>query len=86
MTPIIGYSSTRVNSIDSSQQKDEYGRWLTSSNFQRIKTIGQNQATDNRNRQGSFATLLKQAEQDNSPKNKIELKPNSLNLSVDILA
>lgn len=87
MAPIIGYSNTRVNPTSSTENKAEYGQWLYSSNFRAIKATANAQPIDNRNRQASFATLLKQAEQDNAPKSSnIELRPTNLQTSVDILA
>ncbi|HAJ90991.1 MAG TPA: hypothetical protein DCM27_08310 [Rhodospirillaceae bacterium] len=92
MASIIGYtnySNNRVNSIDTTSEKDEFGKWLHTPNFRAVKTATA-QAVEGRNEKISFATLLKQADQDNQKAEKVELRPNNLlgkNLSnIDILA
>lgn len=87
MAPTIGYSNIRVNSIDSSTDKDEFGKWLHTPNFRTIK-IATAQAVDGRIQQRpSFATLLKQADQDNVRTDKVELRPRANNIgNIDIIA
>ena len=83
MTPTIGYSSSRINSIDSSQG-DEFGKWLHSSNFRAVKSAANAQSVDNQGRR-SFASVLKQVEQDNHPKSAdVELRPVSRGGLLDI--
>lgn len=86
MAPIIGYSNTRVNPPYSAESKGEYAKWLYTPNFRPVKATPDNQTQDNRNRQASFASLLKQAEQDNSTKSNVELRPNNRQTTIDILA
>lgn len=83
MTPIIGYSDTRINSIDSSQG-DEFGKWLHSSNFRAVRAGANAQSVDNKDRR-SFASVLKQVEQDNRPKNpSVELRPTGRGGLIDL--
>lgn len=87
MTPTIGYSNTRVNSIDSSSEKDEFGKWIHTPNFKAIRSASNAQDVNNRTRQMSFATLLKQADQDNGKAAQVELRPaNRQFTNIDILA
>ncbi len=87
MAPIIGYSNTRVNAPVSSENKDEFGKWLHTPNFRAVKTAANVQNVENRNRQASFASLLKQAEQENGIKSSnIELRPANRQSFIDILA
>ena len=86
MAPIIGYSNIRVNPTYSAESKKEYGLWLYAPVSRPAKATPLNQPIDNRNRQASFATLLKQAEQDNTPKTTVELRPANRQTSIDILA
>lgn len=86
MAPIIGYSNTRINPTYSAENKGEYGQWLYAPVSRPAKAPPLNQPIDNRNRQASFATLLKQADQDNTPKPTIELRPTTRQTSIDILA
>ena len=87
MAPTIGYSNIRVNSIDSSTDKDEFGKWLHTPNFRTVK-IATAQAVEGRVAQKtSFATLLKQADQDNTRPDKVELRPRTNLLgNIDIIA
>ena len=84
MTPTIGYSSSRINSIDSSQG-DEFGKWLHSSNFKAVKSAANAQSVDNQGRR-SFASVLKQVEQDNQrpPSSEVELRPLNRGGLIDI--
>jgi hypothetical protein len=86
MAPIIGYSNIRVNSIDTTSEKDEFEKWMHGPNFRAIKSATA-QAVENRTtQQASFATILKQADQDNNKVEKVQLRPaNRLN-NIDILA
>ena len=88
MAPIIGYSNTRVNPTYSAESKGEYGQWLYTSVSRPAKVTGNgnNQPIENRNRQASFATLLKQAEQDNFKKSDVQLRPANRQVTIDILA
>lgn len=86
MAPIIGYSNTRVNATVSSENKDEFGKWIYTPNFRAIRATANSQPIENRNRQSSFATLLKQADQDNTPKSGVELRPANRPSIIDILA
>lgn len=86
MAPIIGYSNTRINPTYSADNKGEYGQWLYAPVSRPAKVTPLNQPIDNRNRQASFATLLKQAEQDNLLKSSVELRPTNRQTSIDILA
>lgn len=63
MTPIIGYSNTRVNSIDSSQTKnDDFAKWLHSPNYKAVKGAANTQGSDtNNNRNKSFASYVQDA-------------------------
>lgn len=88
--PIIGYSNTRVNSIDTTSEKDEFGKWMHGPNFRAVKSSTGQAVESKVVEKTSFATLLKQADQDNSKVEKVELHPvNRLSLSninIDILA
>lgn len=87
MAPIIGYSTTRVNPTYYADNKGEYGQWLYAPVSRPAKATPLSQPIDNRNRQASFATLLKQAEQDNTTeKSTVELRPTNRQTSIDILA
>lgn len=76
MAPIIGYSNMRVNSIDTTSDKDEFAKWMHGPNFKAIKTATA-QAIESRTSEKptSFAALLKQADQDNQKPQKVELRP-----------
>lgn len=86
MATTIGYSDTRVNATNSSQNKDEFGKWLNSSNFQVVRATSKIQRIDNTTRQQSFATLLKQAEQDNNNPKPAELRLGQHISHINILA
>lgn len=85
-SPIVGYSNMRVNSIDTTSEKDEFEKWMHGPNFRAVKSATA-QAVENRTTEKiSFATLLKQADQDNDKTEKVQLRPaNRLN-AIDILA
>lgn len=82
MAPIIGYSNTRINSIDSSKN-GEFDKWIYSSNFRAIKATSAAQGTDNENRK-SFANFLKDAEK--QERSTVVLKPANRANITDIIA
>lgn len=86
MTPFIGYSNIRVNSIETTSDKDEFGKWMHGPNFRAVKTSTA-QAVENRTTEKtSFATLLKQADQDNNKAETVQLRPANRLVNLDILA
>lgn len=84
MLPIVGQTNTRVNPVETSD-KDEFGQWVHVHNFRAVKsaanaqTTGNNTNSDTNNRQVPFAVLMKQADQDNRPQQKVELRPRNNN-------
>jgi hypothetical protein len=82
MAPIIGYSNTRVNSIDTTAKNGEFDKWLYSSNFRAVKAASASQGTDNENRK-SFANFLKDAEKQDRP--SVVLKPANRPAIFDII-
>lgn len=84
MSPVIGNSDTRVNSVDSSR-KDEFGKWLHSSNYRAVKAAADVQNVDNQGRR-SFANVLKQVSQDNQKPSGVVLKPVGRAVITDIEA
>lgn len=86
MLPITGYSNIKVNSIDTTSEKDEFSKWLHTPNFRAIKTATAQAVEDKSTEKTSFATLLKQAEQDNSRGEQVELRPANRFTNLDILA
>lgn len=86
LPPISGYSNLRVNSVETTSEKDEFGQWLHTPNFRALKTVTA-QAVENKTAERtSFATLLKQAEQDNNQTEQVELRPTNRFSNIDILA
>lgn len=75
LPPISGYSNLRVNSIETTSEKDEFEQWMHRPNFRAVKTVTA-QAVGNKVAEATpFATLLKQADQDNNAVNKVECVP-----------
>ena len=94
MIPIIGYSANRVKPVEDSPA-DDFGQWVHAHNFRAVKSAANSQSTgnntgnDTNNRQQvPFAVLLKQAEQDNSRPQQVELRPraNQFFGELDIIA
>ena len=78
MLPIAGYSNTRVNSIDTTSEKDEFGQWVHMHNFRSAKSSAHAKSDEkNTKREVPFAVLLKQADQDNNAPQRVELRPRS---------
>ncbi len=82
MAPIVGYSNTRINSIDSSGN-GEFDKWIYSSNFRAIKAASATQGTDNESRK-SFANFMKEAA--NQERSTVVLRPANRNHITDIIA
>lgn len=82
MTPPIGYSDTRINSINSAGRNSEFDKWIYSPNFKTVKAIAETQATDNKDRK-SFANFLKDAEKQQRP--VVILKPANRAAIIDII-
>lgn len=86
MLPVTGYSNLKVNSIDTTSEKDEFGQWLHNPNFRAVKSATAQAVEGKVTDKTSFASVLKGVEQDNIQTQKVELRtPNRLN-NIDILA
>ncbi len=86
MTPFIGYSNIRVNSIDTTSEKDEFSKWMHGPNFRAVKSSTAQSVENRATEKTSFATLLKQSDQDNQVAGKVQLRPTNRLSNIDILA